>query len=175
MINLTPEEREVGRDNYYSAVTAHDKVSRRDFLVRSIAAGGITAAGVGAMYFGYQRPNRPVRVCVIGTGDEGSVLMGAINPDYVQVTAICDIRPSSQHRAFHGDWSTDNTIKVRPGLMNVYNWKSEDEARRNVSVYSDWKEAVLDPNDVAELLEDRSGQQNPSDVGMNRKWKTQDI
>ncbi|MDB4481050.1 twin-arginine translocation signal domain-containing protein [bacterium] len=129
MINLTPEEREVGRDNYYSAVTAHDKVSRRDFLVRSIAAGGITAAGVGAMYFGYQRPNRPVRVCVIGTGDEGSVLMGAINPDYVQVTAICDIRPSSQHRAFHGDWSTDNTIKVRPGLMNVYNWKSEDEAR----------------------------------------------
>jgi|TARA_B110000495_G_scaffold33506_1_gene26310 predicted dehydrogenase len=146
MINLTPEEREVGRDNYYSAVTAHDKVSRRDFLVRSIAAGGITAAGVGAMYFGYQRPNRPIRVCVIGTGDEGSVLMGAINPDYVQVTAICDIRPSSQHRAFHGDWSTDNTIKVRPGLMNVYNWKSEDEARRNVKVYSDWKEAVLDPN-----------------------------
>ena len=112
MINLTPEEREVGRDNYYSAVTAHEKMNRRDFLVRTIAAGGVTAAGVGAMYFGYGRPNRPVRVCVIGTGDEGSVLIGAINPDYVQVTSICDIRPSSEHRAFHGDWSTDNTIKV---------------------------------------------------------------
>ncbi len=146
MINLTPEEREVGRENYYSAVTAHDKVSRRDFLVRTIAAGGVTAAGVGAMYFGYQRPNRPVRVCVIGTGDEGSVLMGAINPDYVQVTAICDIRPSSVHRAFHGDWSTDNTIKVRPGLMHVYNWKSEDEARRNITVYTEWQKAVQDPN-----------------------------
>ena len=152
MINLTPEEREVGRDNYYSAVTAHDQVSRRDFLVRSIAAGGATAAGVGAMYFGYQRPSRPVRVCVIGTGDEGSVLMGAINPQYVQVTAICDIRPSSIHRAFHGDWSTDNTIKVRPGLMKVYNWKTEDEARRNVAIYSEWEKAIQDPNVDAVII-----------------------
>ena len=66
MINLTPEEREVGRDNYYSAVTAHEKMNRRDFLVRTIAAGGVTAAGVGAMYFGYGRPNRPVR-CLLYT------------------------------------------------------------------------------------------------------------
>ena len=116
MINLTPEERETGRENYYSAVTAHahEEHNRRDFLVRSIAAGGVAAAGIGGMYFGYGKPSGPVRVCVIGTGDEGSVLMGAINPEYVQVTAICDIRPSSVHRAFHGDWSTDNTIKVRP-------------------------------------------------------------
>lgn len=146
MINLTPEERETGRENYYSAVTAYDKINRRDFLVRTIAAGGATAAGVGAMYFGYGRPSRPVRVCVIGTGDEGSVLMGAINPEFVQVTSICDIRPSSVHRAFHGDWSTDNTIKVRPGLMSVYGWKTEDEARRNVDVYKDWRKAVQDPD-----------------------------
>ena len=146
MINLNDEDREVGRDNYYSAVTAHEQIHRRDFLVKSIAAGGATAAGVGAMYFGYGRPNRRVRVCVIGTGDEGSVLMGAINPDYVQVTSICDIRPSSVHRAFHGDWSTNNTIKVRPGLMQVYGWKTEEEARRNVKVFSDWQEAVADPN-----------------------------
>lgn len=152
MINLTPEEREVGRENYYSAVTAHEQVSRRDFLVRSIAAGGATAAGVGAMYFGYGRPNRPVRVCVIGTGDEGSVLMGAINPDFVEVKAICDIRPSSVHRAFHGDWSTANTIKVRPGLMNVYGWRSEDEARRNVKIYTEWEKAIQDPEVEAVII-----------------------
>ena len=146
MINLTPEERETGRDNYYSAVTAHDQHTRRDFLVRSFAAGGVAAAGVGGMYFGYGKPSGPVRVCVIGTGDEGSVLMGAINPEYVQVTAICDIRPSSVHRAFHGDWSTPNTIKVRPGLMKVYGWKTETEARKNVTVYQDWQEAIQDPN-----------------------------
>lgn len=146
MINLTPEEREVGRDNYYSAVTAHEKIHRRDFLLRSTMAGGVTAAGIGGMYFGYQRPSRRVRVCVIGTGDEGSVLMGAINPDYVQVTAICDMRPSSIHRAFHGDWSTDNTARVRPGLMKVYGWQTEDEARRNVKVYKEWEKAIQDPD-----------------------------
>ncbi len=146
MIHLPPEEREIGRDNYYSAVTAHETMHRRDFLVRSIAAGGMAAAGVGAIYFGYQKPRNPVRVCIIGTGDEGNVLIGALNPDYVQVTSICDIRPSSIHRAFHGDWATDSTIKVRPGLMSVYGWETEAEARKHVKEYKDWNEAVKDPD-----------------------------
>ena len=124
MNNLTPEEREIGRDNYYSAVTSHDQMSRRGFLATSAAA-GVAGVGIGGMYFGYGKPDRPVRVCVIGTGDEGNVLMGAINPDFVEVKSICDIRPSSVHRAFHGDWSTPNTLKARPGLMSVYGWKDE--------------------------------------------------
>lgn len=152
MINLTPEEREIGRDNYYSAVTAHEKMNRRDFITRSIAAGGMTAAGVGAMYFGYQKPNNPIRVCVIGTGDEGNVLLGAINPEYVQVTSICDIRPSSIHRAIHGDWATGNSIKVRPGLMSVYGWDTEQEARKNLKIYTDWKQAVKDPDIDAVII-----------------------
>ena len=149
---LTPEEREVGRQNYYSAVTAHDQMHRRDFLVRSIAAGGIAAAGVGAMYYGYDRPGRPVRVCVIGTGDEGNVLIGALSPEYVEVRAICDIRPSSQFRAFHGDWATDNTIRVRPGLIKVYDWKDETEAKRHCRVYQDWREAIRDPDIEAVII-----------------------
>ena len=152
MINLTPEERETGRDNYYSAVTAHEEHTRRDFLIQSFAAGGAAAAGVGGMYFGYGKPKGPVRVCVIGTGDEGSVLMGAINPEYVEVTAICDCRPSSIHRAFHGDHSTPNTIKVRPGLIKVYKWKDETEARKHVTVYQEWQEAIQDPNVEAVII-----------------------
>ena len=145
MNQLSPDERKVGRENYYSAVTAHDQLNRRDFLIQAIAAGGITAAGIGAMYFGYQQPGQPVRIGIVGTGDEGNVLIGALNPNYVQVRAICDIRPSSQFRAFHGDWATDNTIRVRPGLMNVYGWKDETEARRNCKVYEDWRELIDDP------------------------------
>ncbi len=153
MNNLSPEEREIGRDNYYGAVTAlEEHMNRRDFLVKSLAAGGIAAAGVGAMYFGYQRPNRPVRTAIIGTGDEGGVLIGALNPNYVDVKAICDIRPSSVHRGFHGDWSTPNTIYVRPGLMDVYGWKSEDEARKHVKVYQDWKEVIKDPDIEAVII-----------------------
>lgn len=144
-MDLTPEQREVGRDNYYSAVTAMDQMRRRDFLKATIA-GGTAAAGLGAMYFGYQRPNKPVRIAVIGTGDEGNVLIGGLNPDYVEVGAICDIRPSSIHRAFHGDWATPNALAARPGLMQMYGWKTEDEARKHVQVVSDYRDVMRDPS-----------------------------
>lgn len=144
-MNPTPEQKEIGRGNYYSAVGEYEKIHRRDFLTRTVAGGAALGAGVGAMYFGYGKPSRPIRIAVIGTGDEGSVLIGALNPDYVEVKAICDCRPSSQFRAFHGDWSTANTISVRPGLMNVFGWKSEEEARRHVKVYADYMDVMKDP------------------------------
>ena len=142
-MDITPEQREIGRENYYSAVTAMDQIRRRDFLKATIA-GGTVAAGLGAMYFGYERLQRPVRIAVIGTGDEGNVLIGALNPDYVQVETICDIRPSSIHRAFHGDWATPNALVARPGLMKVYGWKTEDEARKHVQVVSDYRDVLRD-------------------------------
>ncbi len=145
-MNLSPEDRDIGRDNYYDAVTQFNQVNRRGFLQSVIYTGAASAAGLGALYFGYNIPRRPVRIAVIGTGDEGNVLIGALNPNYVEVKAICDIRPSSVQRAFHGDWGTANTIKVRPGLMNVYGWNSEDVARKNVHVTSDYKEVLNDPD-----------------------------
>src|SRR3712207_6937320 len=51
----------------------------------------------------FRSVNDPVRVGFIGTGDEGSVLLGAHTPDYLRVVAIADIRPYNIHRAFHGD------------------------------------------------------------------------
>jgi len=154
MNSLSAEERENGRDNYYSSLTEYDKTTptRRDFIRNTMAIGGATATGAGAMYFGYQKPIKRVRVCVIGTGDEGNVLIGAINPDYIDVTAICDMRPSSIHRAFHGDWSSDNAKRVRKGLMDVYGWRTEDEARKHVHVHTDWREAVQDPNIDAVII-----------------------
>jgi predicted dehydrogenase len=152
MMNLTPEEREIGRENYYSALTSYETMHRREFLVKSIAAGGIAAAGMGAMYFGYGRPSNPIRVAIIGTGDEGNVLIGALNPDYVQVQAICDIRPSSIHRAIHGDWATPSTALARPGLMKVYDWKSDAEAKAHLTIYQDWKRAIEDPQVEAVII-----------------------
>ncbi len=145
-MNLTPEEKEIGRDNYYGAVNSYDQLNRRDFLTRTMAGTAALGAGVGAMYFGYAKPSRPVNIAVIGTGDEGSVLIGSLNPDYVNVKAICDCRPSSQFRAFHGDWTTYNTTQVRPELMKVFGWSSEEIARRNVQVYTDYMDVMKDPD-----------------------------
>ncbi len=47
-MNLTVEEKEIGRGNYYEALG----YSRRDFLRGTIAAGVTSGAGLGAMYFG---------------------------------------------------------------------------------------------------------------------------
>ncbi len=132
---LSAEEREVGLHNYYSAIGSYYDVNRRDFLRGIIAAGAVSGAGLGAAYFGYGKVKDPVRIAVIGTGDEGNVLIGGCNPEYVDVKAICDIRPFGQHRAFHGDWSSPSALGRRPGLINVAGYKDEAEARKNVKVY----------------------------------------
>src|SRR5262245_12210224 len=132
MKSITTEEREVGRDNYYEAVS----VTRRDFLLANVlGAGALSTAGLGAAYFKYERVGDPLRVGVIGTGDEGNVLIGAMNPNYVNVVAIADIRPYNIHRAFHGDWGGGDpafTHSIRTGLIDKFGWKGEDEARRHV-------------------------------------------
>jgi len=132
---LSQEQRDVGESNYYNAVGSYYNVGRRDFLRGVVAAGAAGGAGVGAAYFGYNKIADPVRVAVIGTGDEGCVLIGGCNPEYVDVKAICDIRPYSLHRAFHGDWSSSSALQRRPGLISRVGYKDEAEARREVKVY----------------------------------------
>ena len=55
------------------------ELSRRDFLQgRFVTAGAVAGVGLGGFYFGYNSAiGSPVRVGVIGTGDEGNVLIGA--------------------------------------------------------------------------------------------------
>jgi predicted dehydrogenase len=149
-MNLSPEERKVGQENFYSAIGSD--LTRREFLQGSIAAGVVSGVGLGSFYFAYGKTvGDPVRVAVIGTGDEGNVLIGAHNPEYLQVVAISDIRPYNIHRAFHGDHSSESALKVRPGLMKIYGWQGEDEARKNVAVYEDYHE-ILKRDDVEAVI-----------------------
>ncbi|HOM17475.1 MAG TPA: Gfo/Idh/MocA family oxidoreductase, partial [Thermoguttaceae bacterium] len=119
--------------------------NRRDFLKQAALAGVVSGGSLGAFYFGYQATlSRPVRVGVLGTGDEGSVLIGAINPDFLQVRAIADLRPYNIHRAFEGDWYSPDALAARPGLLAKYGWKSRQEAEKHVAVYRDYNELLED-------------------------------
>ncbi|HND53660.1 MAG TPA: Gfo/Idh/MocA family oxidoreductase, partial [Pirellulaceae bacterium] len=148
-MNLTPDQKAVGRDNYYEAIG----VSRRDFVKKVLTAGAVSGAGLGGMYFNYGKVGDPLRVGVIGTGDEGQVLISATNPEYVQVVAISDIRPYNIHRAFHGDWASDAAWAARQGLISRYKWSNEDEARKHVKVYEqDYHDLLKDPNVEAVII-----------------------
>ena len=123
---------------------------RRDQLKKVNAEDLKPGSGIGPEFFGYGTVEKPVRVAVIGTGDQGSVLIGAMNPKYVQVVAIADIRPFNHHRAFHGDVSGATAQLVRPGLMQVFGWKTEEEARQHVKVFGEYQ-------DLFKYYEDKEG------------------
>lgn len=140
-MNLSDEQKKIGKENFNDAVG----VTRRDFLTGTVAAGLATGAGLGSIYFGYGKSvGDPLRIGVVGTGDEGSVLIGAHNPDYLNVVAIADIRPYNVFRAFHGDMSSPSAYVARPGLMAKYQWTTEDEARKKVKVYGAYEELLAD-------------------------------
>ena len=165
-MNLTEEEKAVGKENYHAALEAFDKSdraaaipvgadgkeNRRNFLKTMVGAGIVSGAGLGASYFGYQEVGDPLRIAVIGSGDEGNVLIGAMNPKYVDLVAICDIRPYNVHRSFHGDYESDTALAARPGIINVFGYANEDEAKKNVKVYTDYKECLKDPKVEAVII-----------------------
>ena len=157
-MNLTPEERETGKENFYSAMGTFDQspaaepFGRRDFLKGVIGVGAAASLTTGCKYFNYSAISDPLRVAVIGTGDEGSVLIGAINPDYLDVVAISEIRPYNVHRAFHGDWASETATAARPGLIAKYGFADEKAAKEHVKVYADYKDALKDERVEAVII-----------------------
>jgi len=147
-MNLTDEQKAIGKDNFAAAIGSEH--TRRKFLKNIAATGAVSGAGLGAVYFGYEKSvGDPVRVGLIGTGDEGGVLIGAITPSYLQVVAVADIRPYNIHRIFHGD---PGNKAARPGLMNRYKWKTEAEAKKNVKVYAEDYHDLLADKDVEAVI-----------------------
>ena len=80
-------------------------VGRRNFLK---AAATLPAAGA----FGWAAMNvGPVKCGIVGTGMEGRVLLEAIDPSYINIHGMCDIRPDN--RAI-GNWTISQKLKLNP-------------------------------------------------------------
>ncbi|MCL2349211.1 MAG: Gfo/Idh/MocA family oxidoreductase [Planctomycetaceae bacterium] len=137
---LTSEQKAIGKENFLAAIGS--ELVRRDFLKEVTAKELKSKKGLGSFYFKYGEVEKPVKVAVLGTGDEGSVLIGGLNPKYCECVAIADIRPYSHYRAFHGDVYSEAVMQVRPGLMRIYGWDTEEEARKHVKVYGDYNELL---------------------------------
>ena len=123
---LTPEQEQIGKDNFHEAVG----YTRRDFIKGAAAAG----TGLGALYFGYQElEGDPVRVAFIGCGDEGNVLINEHPSDYMDIVAIADIRPANQERTFKGSHPV-----ARRGLNAVLG----DERASKIQVFNNHLELL---------------------------------
>src|SRR5262245_60791562 len=97
-LDMTPEQREIGKANFQRTVggmaqepapaggvePGRPGVTRRRFLKGLLAAGAVLPVSAAA-YFGYTRLHgNPVRAGLIGAGDEGGVLVGEHNHEFVE-------------------------------------------------------------------------------------------
>ena len=121
-IDLTPEQKEQGRQNFTQAT---GDLTRRGFM-KSMAAAGAVAPVSAAVYFGYKEwtKGKPVRAALIGCGDEGGVLASEHNPEFLQLVAVSDIRPYNVERIFEGDGP------ARKGLKKVYGSNADKEIKQ---------------------------------------------
>jgi predicted dehydrogenase len=115
-IDMTPEQRAVGEANF-KKVVEHLGLNRRDFLKAGVLGAGVLGGSAAAVYFGYQSiQGNPVKTVLIGGGDEGGVLVGEHNPDFLRFVGVCDIRPTNMKRIFEGD----PKVPLRKGFKKVY-------------------------------------------------------
>src|SRR5438477_6934558 len=130
---LTPEKQAEGKANVEAAVRHHG--TRRDFMKGLLAAGAAVPV-TAAAYFGYQKlKGNPVKVGLIGGGDEGGVLVGEHNPEYLEFVAVADIRPSNLKRIFKGE----NPPSPRKGFDRIYGSKAS-----SIKKYDDYKKLLAD-------------------------------
>ncbi|HXG09789.1 MAG TPA: Gfo/Idh/MocA family oxidoreductase [Gemmataceae bacterium] len=147
-IDLTPEQRKIGQENFQRAV-GQLGLTRRDFMKGLLAAGAAVPIGAAA-YYGYsldKLAGKPVKAGLIGAGDEGGVLVGEHNPKYLEFVAYCDIRPSNQKRIFE-DEKARNPNSLRRGFKFHY---GSDCAKR-IKFYEDYRKLLEDPDIEAVVI-----------------------
>lgn len=113
-MSLTPEQKAIGRRNFLKALAG----------TPALVALGATAALKGPISGG------PVKAAMIGTGDEGRVLLGQCRKEFIDLRALCDINPKRLERA------TDGLAKV--------GWPKP-------RLYADWRE-MLQKEDIEAVL-----------------------
>jgi predicted dehydrogenase len=85
-MNLTPEQKELGRRNFLKAVAGTPAVAA---LIGAVAVQGPKRGG-------------PVKAALIGAGGEGKVLLGQCQKQWIDIRAICDINPKHAELAAEG-------------------------------------------------------------------------
>jgi predicted dehydrogenase len=142
-LHLAPEQRALGKTNFETAV-GQNYLTRRGFLKGALAAGAALPIGA-AVWFGYKKlDGNPVRAGLIGSGDEGGVLVGEHNPEYLKFVAVADIRPSNRKRIITGEAPPS----PRKGFDRIYGQKEAS----SITVHDDYKKLLEDKSIEAVVI-----------------------
>jgi len=143
-LDLTAEQREQGKANFQQV---SESLTRRGFMKSMLAAGAVVPVSA-AVYFGYESVHgKPVKAALIGCGDEGGVLLGEHNPEYLEFVAACDIRPYNQKRIIDGD----PKVALRKGFRKVYGDRYAQKVATN-HMYSDYKEMLAKEKEIEAVV-----------------------
>jgi predicted dehydrogenase len=147
-IDMTPEQRTVGEQNFQKAKEALG-LDRRSFLKAGILGAGAMAGSAAAVYFGYQSLHgNPVRAALIGSGDEGGVLVGEHNPEFLKFVAVADIRPSNLKRIYEGE-----PAGLRKGFKRIYGQGCMREGSPDhIESFRDWEEMLRKRKDIEAVV-----------------------
>jgi predicted dehydrogenase len=141
-LDLTPDQKSLGKANFHDV---SGELTRRGFMKSLVVAGGAVAVAAPAAYFGYQRlDGKPVKAALIGGGDEGGVLVGEHNPEFLEFVAVCDIRPTNMKRIFDGEGPSS----LRKGLKHHYGANCDQSIRK----YTDYKEMLAREPEVEAVV-----------------------
>ena len=143
-LDLTEKQRTLGQANFKAA---SEELSRRGFM-KSVAAGAAVVPVGAAVYFGYESIHgKPVKAALIGCGDEGGVLLGEHNPDFIEFVAACDIRPSNRKRILEGD----PKVALRKGFKKIYGENYAKDIDKN-HFYTDYREMLDKERDIEAVV-----------------------
>jgi predicted dehydrogenase len=113
--------------------------------MQGLIAAGATVPVSAAALFGYRdhsfpRGQRPVKAGIIGCGDEGGVLVGEHNPNFVDFVAYSDIRPTNRARIFAGQAGSPRRgfNAFRDHIRMHYGQQPDQHIRR----YDDYRELL---------------------------------
>jgi predicted dehydrogenase len=162
-LDITPEDRATGQANFDRVATGlaaqdprePDGTTRRGFMKSMLLTSGVVIPVTAGAYFGYRSEaveGKPVKAALIGGGDEGGVLMGEHNPKYLEIVAVCDIRPSNQERIFTGDIDKKTKLPRKDSPRKGLNFHYGRDANKKIKVYDDYKKMFENHKDIEAVV-----------------------
>ena len=113
-LDMTPEEKAVGQANFDRVA---EGLTRRQFMKSLAVTGSVVVPVSAAVYFGFKSDGPggkgPIKAALIGTGDEGGVLIGEHDPKFVEM-----IPQRSAQFVFCGYNDVLANVKVNLGLLH---------------------------------------------------------